>query len=444
MSDALNFGNALAEFALSAAPNVNDHFSKLAFLNWFGCTMPGAHEPSIEIFSSYYEEESPANIIPPIAREKGVNAAACAAIDCMSSAILAYDDIHFPTSLHPCGPIAAAIFALARIKKISGRDAVAALKIGMEIEIRVAETIFSPGTGADKGWYTTGIAGGIGAAAAVGRLLGLNIDEMKAALGLAAARASGTRGMHTAMSFCYAPAIAAESGYTAARLAQRGFTCQIKSLSGPNSLITLLAPNANFELGMDGLGEKWHCEDTACKMYPFGFVAYAAIKCGMELCEHIKKTGVTPEKVVLSVSPVSKRLGGSLWPENIYDSVVCLRYIIAGMLVKPNFAFTPVSGEFSVPTDIAEIMEHVSIEADDTLNDKQAAIGASFVDGTDFAYRCDVAPGSEKLPPSEEQTLEKFMAQAGAVVSSDKARELMDGFMNMEKLDDIASLLSLI
>lgn len=440
MDEAINFGNALAEFAVTAVPAENDSFSRLALLNWLGCAIAGARETGVDLFASFYEEENPCGTYVPIGRRTGVSPAACAAIDCMSSTMFAYDDIHFPTSLHPCGPVASAILALARTQKVSVDEALCALKIGMEVEVRTAEVIFSQGTGADRGWYSTGIAGGIGAAAAVGRLLGLDAEHMKYALGLAAAMASGTRGMHTAMSFCLAPARAAESGYMAAKLAQKGFSCQIKSLSGPNSLITLLAPRANFAVGTENLGKKYHCEETVCKIYPFGFVAYAAINCADELRAYTAANKKDISSVVLSVSPVSKRLGGSQQPENVYDSLVCLRYITAGVLTTPGFSRTPISYDFSIPDDISAVMERVDVDADETLDDKQAQITAIYTDGSSFSYRCDNAPGSEKLPPAENEIIEKFFAQASSYVSRERAAQLKEAIFT-SSCDDITSLL---
>ena len=54
--------------------------------------------------------------------------------------------------------------------------------IGMEIECRLSSVIVAPGTGASGGWYITGVTGSIGAAAAVGRVLGLdrNADGQRA------------------------------------------------------------------------------------------------------------------------------------------------------------------------------------------------------------------------------------------------------------------------
>lgn len=444
MDNATNFGSALAEFAVHAQLSAKDTFSKLSFLNWLGCAAAGAHERSVDIFASFYEGENPCGQAFPIGRHRGVSSSACAAIDCMSSAVFAYDDIHFPTSLHPCGPVASAILALARTQKLSGKDCLTALKTGMEVEVRAAEALFGPGTETNRGWYSTGIAGGIGAAAAVGRLLGLDREHMEYALGLAAASASGTRGMHTAMSFCLSPALAAEAGYRSAMLARSGFSCRIKSLSGANGLIQMIASKPNYTLGLDKLGEVYHCEESVCKIYPFGFVAYAAINCADELQKYASRCGKTVQDVVLTVSPVSKRLGGSPFPENVYDSLVCLRYITAGVLTSPDFAYTPISEEFRVPQHISNMMENIRVEADAGLGDKQALISARFTDGTGFSYRCTAAIGSEDAPPSDDAVISKFLTQVSSAVSPARAELLLKKLLTLEEADDMRPILSML
>ena len=112
-----------------------------------------------------------------------------------------------------------ALLALAEQQAIPGEEFLTALMIGMEIECRLSSVIVAPGTGSSGGWYITGVTGSIGAAAAVGRVLGLDRAKMVSALGLAAAQSCGTRGTHASMACAYVPAIAAQAGFVAAMMA---------------------------------------------------------------------------------------------------------------------------------------------------------------------------------------------------------------------------------
>src|SRR5690606_30973374 len=104
-----------------------------------------------------------------------------------SSSAHTYDDTHLSTITHPTGPVASALLAVAGKlagvgRPVTGRALLAALAVGMELECRTSCAISE--SRASLGWYMTGLSGGIGAAAAVGRLLGLPHDRMVSAIGL--------------------------------------------------------------------------------------------------------------------------------------------------------------------------------------------------------------------------------------------------------------------
>ena len=74
------------------------------------------------------------------------------------------------------------------------------------------------------GWHITGTAGVFGAAAAAGRLLGLDARQMCWALGIAATQAAGLREMFGSMCKSLHPGRAAQNGLLAALLASNNFT----------------------------------------------------------------------------------------------------------------------------------------------------------------------------------------------------------------------------
>ena len=115
----------------------------------------------------------------------------------ISSHIFDYDDTHLRTIIHPAGPVASAILALAEYQPVSGRDFLNALVLGVEAECRIGNAVWPKHY--DIGWHITGTAGVFGAAAAVGKLLGLNEQQMVWALGLAATQPVGLREMFGTM-----------------------------------------------------------------------------------------------------------------------------------------------------------------------------------------------------------------------------------------------------
>jgi 2-methylcitrate dehydratase PrpD len=443
MQDIENFGDALIAFAYEDMQKEISPFYVDTFLNWYGCALAGSRQTAVERTISFYVMDAPSELLPPIGRAEHISASASIAIDCLSSACLAYDDINFETTLHPAGPVAAAILGLSRCRPISGSEALRALRLGMEIECRVALVLFNRGTEAAEGWYPTGIAGGIGAAAALGRLLGFDEARLRTAVGIAAARASGTRGTHKSMASYYVPGLAAASGYISARLAEAGLSCGMSSLTGGKGLIRQIAPKPDIEIGMDRLGSYYACEATSCKPYPYGFVAHAVIKCCRDLHKKMLEEGRRLRKLVVHVSPTAASIGGDHEPENVYDAQISLSYIAARVLRDPAQAFEPVDENFSIDEETALIARQVSVAGNRNLQNEQARLFATFEDGGECEIYCGVAPGAPGNLLDSAMIRKKFLRLASGIIGRENAQGRLDTLCNIHNIDNISDILTL-
>ena len=312
----------------------------------------------------------------------------------------------------------------------------------MGVECRTALGFFGRNTPTSKCWYPTGVAGGMGGAVAAGQLLHLNRGQMESAIGLAAAYASGTRGTHGGMSGSWVPGIAAEAGYTSARLAENGFTAPISSLTGENGLFNAINPDAPYDKVFEGLGDRYVCETTACKPYPFGFISFAVIKCCLDMAEQLKKAGSPIDQVRLFLSSTSYDLGRNPTPANMNQAMVSLRYITARILSDPQSAYVPLEDNFVIPENVKELMEHVTLYEDKSLRNDQARLEIDLADGTKLSQRCDTAPGAPGNPLSTEEIEHKFVLQAEKALNKEAADKLLEMFRNFEDVEDISELIT--
>lgn len=432
------FVRKLAEFSVTKTHDELPSFYNLAFMNWFGVTLAGANQVSVDRTARYYQEEAPGEYTP-IGRGEHLSASACALIDCFSSETLGYDDIHFGTTLHPAGPVAAAILAVAHKTKINGKEAMRALRIGMEVEIRMTIALLGKGTNAAKGWYPTAIAGGFGAAAAAGYLLSLSEDEMMTAFAITAQRSTGTRGAHGANSAFLPPAYVTEAGYAAVRMAQIGFTCNGVSVYGKNGFINQITSSANIDEAIDGLGERYYTEDTSCKPFPYGFIGHAVISCCNDLWAYMHETGKKLKELDVYVSDNNANLGDNPAPKNMNQAQVSIRYIAAAVMVDPGLAYTPVEEDFKMRSDIEEMTRYITVKGAEGINNQQARCTALFEDGTEKEVRCDFCPGSVENMLSEKDTRDKFMRLVSPIRGTDGAKELMTQYDHLQDIDDISA-----
>ena len=137
---------------------------------------------------------------------------------------------------------------------------------GYEVGIRVGEFL---GRSHYKGFHTTGTAGTIAAAAAVGHLLVLNANQMLHAFGSAGTQSAGlweflrtaadSKQLHTAH--------AAGAGLMAAVLAHDGFTGAERIFDGPQGMAAGMSSDANPGKLIDRLGQRWALAETSFKYH---------------------------------------------------------------------------------------------------------------------------------------------------------------------------------
>lgn len=384
------------------------------WLNYLGAAYAGSREPSVRAFVRSRARLSSGSF-SPLGSEDKLTLPDSVMANCYASSAQAFDDIHFATTTHPTGPVASALLGALKIAP-SGMDAtMEALAVGMEVECRLALALFSPGTGCSSGWYTTGVAGGVGAAAAVGRLLGLDKRQMESALGWAAIMACGVRGTHGSDAGTFVPALAARAGFEAALLAGDGLDCGIGALVGQGGLVAQIARTPAARLALDGLGSVWASEATSAKPYPFGFVAFAAVDAAREL-----RAAADASPLDVYVSQRAARLGKNPHPHSANEAIVSIPYLVARTLADPASVGVPLSEPFEASERELEILGRVRLHADDELEDHAARIEA---DGGAQVVRCDAARGSAARPMTVEEVVEKFyaisnLADADAVVHS--------------------------
>ena len=157
----------------------------------------------------------------------------------ISSHVHDYDDTTPGNYSHPTSPVASALFAYASANRVSGRDFLHAFILGFEAESRVANAVYPAHY--DVGWHMTGTAGVFGAATAIGQLVGLTVQQMVWALGLAATQAAGLREMFGSMGKAFHPGRSAQNGYAAALLAAKGFTAGERGIEGPRGFAAVTA-----------------------------------------------------------------------------------------------------------------------------------------------------------------------------------------------------------
>ena len=156
---------------------------------------------------------------------------------------------------HPTAPALPAVLALAERSGMSGRDLMTAYQIAVEVECKVAEAILPRHY--QHGFHSTATCGAIGAAAGAARVLGLDRESTRRALGIGASQAGGLRENFGTMTKPFHAGRAAESGVVAGELAGLDFTASPIALEADRGFFRAAGGGYSAEMIDGKLGRPW-------------------------------------------------------------------------------------------------------------------------------------------------------------------------------------------
>jgi 2-methylcitrate dehydratase PrpD len=226
--------------------------------------------------------------------------------------VLDFDDTHLKSIIHPAGPIAPAILALADYRPVDGADFLHAFILGIEVECRIGNAVYPAHY--DIGWHITGTAGVFGAAAAAGWLLKLDEQQMAWALGLAGTQSSGFREMFGTMAKSFHAGRAAQNGLMSAFMAAKNFTSSQRVLEAPRGFAHVMSTARDFKKITEGLGDTFEVSLNTYKPFACGIVIHPSIDACIQLREEhgLKERDI--ESIALRVHPLVLELTGKKAP----------------------------------------------------------------------------------------------------------------------------------
>ncbi len=257
--------------------------TKRDILDTFGCMLGGTASPGIDDLCAVLGHWGGREESRVLLRGTRLPAPQAALLNAAMGHALDFDDtLDHGGSIHPGVSVLGATLAAAdMLGGVSGRDFVLAVTLGMDVSCRIAIA-----STLDRGWHRTAAIGIFGAAAAVGKMMGLNAEQMRHALGIAYSHAAGNRQciVDAALTKRMQAGQAAGDAILSAVLAQRGFTGAHNVFNGKFGFFELYQPNgADPSLLLKDLGTAFRGEEVSFKPYPCGRPLHAAIDAALAL-----------------------------------------------------------------------------------------------------------------------------------------------------------------
>ena len=417
-----------------------DHEAHRTFMNWLGCAVGAAHHEAADAALSAVNMLQPAAQASVLGRSEKVDMASAALLNGITSHTFDFDDTHLKTIIHPAGPVASAVLAMAEHLGNSGREVIDALVIGIDVSCRVGNAMYPDHY--DRGWHITGSTGTLGAAAACARLLKLDVPQTAMALGIAASQPIGMREQFGTMTKPFHPGGAARAGLMSALLASKGFTASPKALEAPRGMMQTIATKNDWNEITHELGERFEISFNSYKPFACGIVIHPSI----DACAQLRKQGVTPEqidRIELKVHSLVLELTGKKEPQDGLQAKFSVHHGCAAGLTFGFAAEDEFSDAVVTRPDMVALRRKVVATVDDSIDEASADVTAVLLDGRRVHVFVEHAIGSLKNPMSDTQLEAKFQGMSDAILGAGRTSELINACWAIGNAANVKALVAL-
>ncbi len=431
----------LAEYLVSSQfediPDKVVHEARRALVNILGCALGGAGEEAVEIairaFSPFFGPAS-ARIL---GRREQADPLHAALVNGVSSHVHDFDDTLPKNYIHASSPVASALFAYASANEVSGRDFVHAFILGFETASRVGNATYPAHYAA--GWHSTGSCGIFGATAAIGKLIGLDKQQMVWAIGLAATQAAGIREMFGAMGKALNPAKAAQNGYGAALMSREGFTGGRHGLEGPRGFAAVTAAEFDLSKITGGLGTEFDLLVNTYKPFPCGIVNHPTIDACIQIATENDLDPADIQSVELAVAPLVMDLCGKRDITKGLEGKFSVVHNAALGLVRRRALLEDYTDAAVMDPQVRRVREATVPHADPAVTEDGVRVEVRLRDGRTLTKTLEHSLGNLERPLSDAQLGEKFLGQT----KLPGARQLLDRTWQIDSEARIGDLIEL-
>lgn len=396
-----------------------EHEAHRTLLNWVGCAVGAAGHESVEAAIAAMKMLEPSPQASVLGRAEKLDMAGAALVNGIASHTFDFDDTHLKTVIHPAGPVAPALLALAEVKGASGRDFIDALVLGVDVECRIGNCMYPEHY--DRGWHITGSTGTLGAAAACARLLKLDESHTAWALGVAASQPIGMREQFGTMTKPFHPGGAARAGLTSALLAANGFTASPRAIEAPRGYAQVVSTKNDWNEITGELGKRFEISFNTYKPFACGIVIHPTIDAAIQLRgQGVKAAEV--ERVELRVHPLVLELTGKKEPQDGLQGKFSVYHGFAAGLIAGQAGEHEYDDDFVRREDVVALRRKVVATVDPSIAEDAADVTVILQGGGKAHVRVNHAIGSLERPLSDAQLAAKFHSLADPVIGKERAQ----------------------
>jgi len=441
---------ALADWVYSLQienlPLAVTHQVKRVVLDYHCAVIAGCTAPTSRAVQNYFALTESGSAAGVVGSEHRFAAHTAAFINGTAAHGLEIDDGYTAGSYHPGACAMPAIMAQAQASKSSAQEVTLAVVAAYEVSCRLARA-GHPHTW-QNGFHNTGINGVFASAVGVGKLLGLSVEELSWALGMAGSFSSGlfeflaqgseTKRLH--------PGKSARDGLIVAQLARAGIDGPLTGIEGENGYFKAYAGGkADLNSVLQGLGTTYEMLNTYVKPYPCCRHLHAPIDAVLAMKGQRSFDAGDVVRVVVQTHRGAAKHDHQHYA-GLLDAQMSIPYAVAAALVYDQVDLTAFGVQARANPEIARLAASVSVEVSEAIQavypaKRSASVMLELRDGRCLTYLQPQPYGEPDNPLDDAALTEKFHAICDPMVGRERSQALVRACwrLDLEAIDQLST-----
>ena len=411
-----------------------------SLVNIVGCTLGGARHDAVEKTWTALRPFAGAAQTTLLGRPERTDALTAALVNTLASSVNTFDDTHAEAIVHPSGPVMGAALAVAELRPVTGAELLAAFIVGVEAICRLSKAVSVAPAKGSIAWSQTGIACGIGAALATARLMRLDLDTTRTAIGIAAAQASGIRALHGTHCTPMMPANAGQAGLRAALMAAAGVTSSKAALEARYGFAECFAVTPHLAHVTDGLASRWEILGNTYKPYPCGIVIHPLIDAALDIARAHSPAADAITRIDIRANPVAMALCWRRHPKDEFEGQVSLYQWVAAALARGRAGLAEGTDGAIADPIVTALRDRIEVATDTAIPHDGAEMTVTLADGRQLARSIRDCIGSRGRPMTDAELDAKFAGAAQGRLGAAETAALLATIRGIEAVGDAANL----
>ena len=447
----------MAKFAIDLQydqiPEIAIWEAKRFLLDSIGCALAAVNNEDMAAMYRFIEKLGGTPEASVIGRDFQTNAANAALMNCLLTRALDYNDIYWEQDpSHPSDMIGTAL-AAAEVNGKSGKDALVAIIIAYEMELRWCHAA-NPGV-REVGWHHATLTQFVSPLVA-GKMYDLSLDQMIAAVGISGSShftLGGVVAGHLTNMKNTADPLAAQAGVLAALMAREGYEGPVEVIEGKEGLFEVVN-NVEWqpEWLLKGLGEEFMITQCSYKAFPTEALTHQPISAALQVCQEHNLVAEDINEILVETTARGADIlsdPSKYQPTTKETADHSLPYVIAAAVADGNVLPDSFSDEKLKDPRIWDLLGKIKVVADPEIDAmfpgvKRARVSITSNAGETHTAQVDHAKGSPKNPMTDADIVSKFRANAEGVLNPAQQDKVIDLTWRFDELTEIGEYMKLL